>query len=114
MKIKFNSDDNLTLNKKLKYYNLTVIVRSIFEEDGNYYPQFFFKTNASKECDIYHYWCILDKGIKYELFLSNGCHNLMQKAVNFNDVTIVSIKGNDYRIHFWYISKVDATNIMKN
>ena len=37
----------------------------------------------------------------------------MQKAKNFN-VAIVSIKGNDYRIHFWYMSKDDAINIMKN
>ena len=34
--------------------------------------------------------------------------------MNFNDVAIVSIKGNDYRIHFWYMSKDDAINIMNN
>ena len=34
--------------------------------------------------------------------------------MNFNDVAIVSIKGSDYRIHFWYMSKTDAINIMKN
>ena len=38
----------------------------------------------------------------------------MQKAVSFNDATIVSVKGSYYRIHFWYISKDDAMNIMKN
>ena len=38
----------------------------------------------------------------------------MQKAMNFNDVAIVSIKGNDYRIHFWYISKDEAISIMHN
>ena len=38
----------------------------------------------------------------------------MQKSVNFNDVTIVSVKGSDYRIDFWYLSKNDAINIMKN
>ena len=37
----------------------------------------------------------------------------MQKAINFNDVAIVSVKGSDYRIHFWYISKDGATNIIK-
>ena len=31
-----------------------------------------------------------------------------------NDVAIVSIKGNGYRIHFWYISKDDAINMMRN
>ena len=34
--------------------------------------------------------------------------------MNFNDVPIVSIKGNDYRIHFWYMSKDDAISIMNN
>ena len=41
--------------------------------------------------------------INYEPYLFNGCHDLMQKAMNFNDVAIVSIKGSDYRIRFWYI-----------
>ena len=39
---------------------------------------------------------------------------LIQKAMNFNDVAIVSVKGRDYRIQFWYISKNDAINIIKN
>ena len=38
----------------------------------------------------------------------------MQKAMNFIDVTIVSVKGSDYRIHFWYMSENDAINIMNN
>ena len=40
MKIKFNSDDDLPLNKQLKFFNLTIIVRTIFE-DGKYYSQIF-------------------------------------------------------------------------
>ena len=41
MKIKFNSDDNLLLNKPLKFHNMTVTLRSVFEEDGKLYPQVF-------------------------------------------------------------------------
>ena len=41
MKIKFNSDDNLPLNKTLRLHNLTIIVRSVFLEDNKYYPQVF-------------------------------------------------------------------------
>ena len=48
-----------------------------------------------------------------QMHLCNGCHGLMQKAINFNDFAIVSIKGSDYRIHFWYMSKSDVVNIMK-
>ena len=76
MKIKFNSDDDLPLNKIVKLGMLTITVRFNFEEDGKYYPQVFLdhllyevsmieydiidvsegndknKTSASKECDI--------------------------------------------------------------
>ena len=72
------------------------------------------KTNAPKECDICHYWYFLDKIFNYEPYLCNGCHDLKQKAMNFNDVAIIFIKGNDYRIHFWYMSKNDAISIMNN
>ena len=41
MKIKFNSDDDLTLNKALKSQNMTITVRSVFEEDGKLYLQVF-------------------------------------------------------------------------
>ena len=41
MKIKFNADDNLPLNKPLKLHLLTIIVRSIFEEDGKFYVQLY-------------------------------------------------------------------------
>ena len=41
MKIKFNSDENLPLNKILKPDILVVIARSVFEEDSKYYPQVF-------------------------------------------------------------------------
>ena len=39
MKVKFNSDDNLPLNKISNLYNMTIVVRSVFEEHGKFYPQ---------------------------------------------------------------------------
>ena len=41
MKIKFNSDDNLPINKILKFRILTIIIRNIFENDGKYYQGIF-------------------------------------------------------------------------
>ena len=35
-------------------------------------------------------------------------------SYQFNDVAIVSVKENDYRIHFWHMSKNDAINMMKS
>ena len=41
MKIKFNSDDDLPLNKPLKFHFMTMTVKSIFEQDGKLYPKVF-------------------------------------------------------------------------
>ena len=41
MKIKFSLDDNLPLNKPLKFYNMNVAVRCVFSEDNQLYPQAF-------------------------------------------------------------------------
>ena len=41
MKIKFNSDDDLPLNKQLKFHNMAITIRSVFEEDGKLYPRVF-------------------------------------------------------------------------
>ena len=41
-KIKFNSDDNLPLNKQLKFHTMTVTIRCVFSEDDKLYPQVFF------------------------------------------------------------------------
>ena len=70
------------------------------------------KTNLPKKCDICHYWYFKDIGFKYGKYLCNGCHVLMQKVISFNNVAIVYINGIAYRIHFWYLSKDDAINIM--
>ena len=80
MKIRFNSDDELSLNKLLKFHLMLIIIRCVFSEDGKLYPQLFLddtlyefvekmiqflkidvseginvnKTSASKECDLCH------------------------------------------------------------
>ena len=147
MKIKFNSDDNLPLNKPSKFHIMTITIISVFKEDGKLYPQVFLddtlyelstqnvnckqyikmleydridisegidinKENLSKECDICHYWYFKDIGFKFEKYLCNRWHDLMQKAISFNNVAIVYVKGSAYRIHFWYMSKYVAINIM--
>ena len=41
MENKFNSDDNLPLNKMLKIHNMTIVITSVFQEDNKYYRQVF-------------------------------------------------------------------------
>ena len=55
------------------------------------------KTNSSKEFDICQYWYFNDIGFKYESYLCNGSHDLMPKAMSFNDVAIVYVKESTYR-----------------
>ena len=64
------------------------------------------KTILSKECDICHHWYFKDIGFKYEPYLCYGCHDLTQKAMRFNNVPVVYVKG--------YMSKNDAINIMND
>ena len=69
------------------------------------------KTNLLKECDICQ-WYFKDVGFKYEPYLCNGCYDLMQKAMSFSNIAVVYVKGNAYRIYFWYMCKNDAIKIM--
>ena len=41
MKFKFYSDDDLPLNKQLKFHNVTITIGSVFSEDGKFYPHLF-------------------------------------------------------------------------
>ena len=41
MKVKFNSDDKLLLNKMIEIPNMIIVVRAVFHENNNYYPQVF-------------------------------------------------------------------------
>ena len=95
MKIKFDSDDSLQLNKALKFHNKATVIRSVFEEDGAFCPPVYVdvclyelqmleydrinisegidsnEVNASKEC-LCHHWYFHEIGFKYEPYLFNG------------------------------------------
>ena len=63
------------------------------------------KKNKSKECMLCHHWYFLDKNFSYGPYICNGCYNIMQKSIDSKNIDIVYIKGNAYRIQFWYMSK---------
>ena len=64
MKIRFNSDDDLPLNKPVKFHGMTIIIRSVFEEDGKLYLNVFLD-GTLLELSIWHFsllvyeqrWC---------------------------------------------------------
>ena len=41
VKVKFNSDDDLPLNKMIEIYNVAIVATAIFYENNKYYPQYF-------------------------------------------------------------------------
>ena len=45
-KIRFESDDDLRMNKPTKQHLLTIIIRSVFSEDDKFYPQLFLDDNV--------------------------------------------------------------------
>ena len=72
------------------------------------------KANKSKECMLCHYWYFLNKNFSYGPYLCDGCCNIMQKSIDCKNIDIVYVKGNAYRIHFWYMSKREAKKLMTN
>ena len=72
------------------------------------------KTNASKQCDNYHYWCFLSYNFKFQPSVSNRCHDLLMMSVNLSNIAILNIKGSDYCCIISLISKNEAINLRQN
>ena len=60
------------------------------------------------------YCYFLKVNFRFQAIVCDGCHNLIQKAMNFDYIAIVYVKENDYRIHFLYISKDKAIYLLRN
>ena len=54
------------------------------------------KRSKSKEWNVCHYWCFLNKGFKFQPIVCNLCHDLVMISINLGNITIVNIKGFDY------------------
>ena len=52
------------------------------------------------ECIICDYWYFLEINFIFQPELWNHCHDIMQKAVTFNDVAVFSVKKVIKRIYF--------------
>ena len=72
------------------------------------------KTSASKECDICHYWYFKDVGFKYEPCICNGCHDISMITYELKNITILNVRGVNYRCILWSISENEAINILNN
>ena len=54
------------------------------------------KTNASKECNIFHYCYFFGKGFKFPLDVGNGCPDVVMMSMNLSNIAILNTNGADY------------------
>ena len=69
------------------------------------------KTSTLKVCDIFHYWYFLDKEFMFELFVCNGCHDVLMSN-NLSNIAILD--GAHYLCIINGISKSDTVNLLEN
>ena len=72
------------------------------------------KTSASKECNIFHYWYILNKGFKFQTYENDRCHDLLIMSMNLSDIAILKIENADYHCIISGISKSDTIKLLQN
>ena len=72
------------------------------------------KTNASKECEVCHYWLFKDIGFKFEEHVWNKCHDLITIACSLKDIAILNAKGNTFRCILMGISKNECLKKLNN
>ena len=132
-KIRFESNDDLPINKPIKINLLTIIIRYVFSEGGKSYPQFFLfvkilqyeridvsegidinKTCLPKEIKLCHYWYFKNTGFKFEEHVFNGCHDLLTMVHSLENIAILSPKEATFRCILWGISKNEGLRILNN
>ena len=72
------------------------------------------KTNESKECMLFHYWCFLNKNFSYGSYLCDGCYNIMQKSIDSKNIAIVHARKTAYRVYFLDMKKREAKTLIIN
>ena len=72
------------------------------------------KRNASKECELCHYWFFKDVGFKFEEHVCNKCHDLLTIAYSLKDIAILNAKGATFRCILMGISKNKGLKRLNN
>ena len=58
------------------------------------------RSNKSKECIIWHYWCFKDIGYKFEPHVCNGCLDISLMASGLENIAILN--GKSLVIYLFY------------
>ena len=129
----------MPLNKPLKFYAMTINIRSVFEEGSKFYPQVFLdeafygfikmlqcekadvsegidsnKTSAWKECMLCHYRYFKNVGFIFEPHVCNKCHDVSMTAYELKNIEILNVKVVDFGCILWGISRDETGNRLNN
>ena len=72
------------------------------------------RTSKSKECDIYDFWYLLNKGLKFLSYIWNGCYYLLIISMDVSDIAILNIKAAGYCCIISGISKSEIISLIQN
>ena len=72
------------------------------------------KTNASKECEVCHYWFFKDIGFKFQEHVCNKCHALLTIAYSLENIAILNAKGNNFGCILMGVSKNEGLKRLNN
>ena len=69
---------------------------------------------TSRKCSLCKFYYFLDKNFKYGPYLCDGCYDMSMKAVSMQNLAIINHNRNYYRVIFVFMTKKDASNLIKN
>ena len=72
------------------------------------------KTNASKKCEVCHYWFFKDIGFKFQEHVCNKCRDLLTIAYSLKDIAILNAKENTYGRILMGISNTEGLKRLNN
>ena len=136
MKTRFESDDDLPLDKTFSISDMIIVAGSVLEKNSKYYPQnllheYAYKLNKCCNTKILMFQkeltlikqvhqkniCFVffkDVGFKFEPHVCNKCHDVLMTAYELKNIAILNVKGVDFRCISWGISRDVAANRLKN
>ena len=71
------------------------------------------KNKEGVKCMVCNHYYFKDK-FDYQPYVCNRCHDFSMTVMDLNDFFVLTIKGNDYRVHISNIDKKEAMIILKN
>lgn len=66
------------------------------------------------ECIFCHYWHFFRINYRFQTCVWDGCHDLLQKSIDFDDAAVVTVRENAHRFILWGMTKAQTMSKIKN